>query len=393
MELRSVVIAGAGVAGLSCAWWLSQQNWKVTVIERADDLRSSGYMLGLTGPGFSAIEKMGLLDKLKCYQPHVQSNKYHNAQGDLLFTLNIQKIWGELKMLMLPRTDLVKELYQKVVDETDVEVRFAAELSDTWQTADKVTVELQSGERISADLLIGADGVRSKTRQKLFDNEVQCRESLGYKVAAFAIDEKLQHETNFQSYVEPNRAVEFYPLPGERTAGLYLWKDAHTKRVDKREDAIAQLSAQFADSHPNVKRGIESVGTDEPLLFDDLTMITLPNWSCGRALLLGDAAHCLTLLSGQGAGMAMTSAYMLSQSLARFDIEQALLDHERQMRPVIDRLQHRSRKLAPWFIPSSQLNFRLRNLIIKCLPNRIIGWFFLRAVKSDIIAAQMENHS
>lgn len=391
MKGKTVVIIGAGVAGLSCAWWLSELGCKVTVIERAPDLRSSGYMLGLSGPGFQAIEKLGLLELLKKYQPKIESNVYYNAKGDQLFNLIIKKIWGTLDILMIPRTDLVKELYQLVAKKTSTQVLFSTQLKGFKQCNASVTLELSDGSEISTSMLIGADGVRSKTRQLLFDCEMQCQEPLGYKVAAFSLNEGLHPQTNFQSYAEPNRISEFYPLQGNRASGMYLWKDNSSHHLADRESALSELADQFAHSHPKVKQRIAAIDDEEPLLFDSLIMIDLPKWSQGRVLLLGDAAHCLTLLSGQGAGMAMTSAYVLTQSLARLEFSQALQDHERQMRPVITRLQQRSRKLAPWIIPSSEFNFKLRNLIIKCLPNKVIGWFFLRAVKSDIIAAEFEQ--
>ncbi len=113
----------------------------------------------------------------------------------------------------------------------------------------------------------------------------------------------------------------------------------------------------------------------------------MPAWSKGRVLLLGDSAHCLTLISGQGAGMAMTSACLLGEELASGDIDAALVRHEKKLRPAIERLQTRSRKMANWFIPATPFAFHTRNTIMRLMPRRLLGRYFLRAVRSEILAA------
>lgn len=391
MSRKSVVIIGAGVAGLSSAWWINQLGWSVTIVERATDLRNSGYMLGLSGPGYDAVDKMGMIDVLKQYEHKVDDSIYFDKQGKKLFSLNIKKVWGDIDMLMLSRTDLVNELYRKLHGLAGVTVLFDTEVMSFQENNSVVSMALSNQQTITADLVLAADGVHSASRRKLFDNETQCKEYLGYKVAAFAMDDPARLTNEFESFAEPNRVVELYPLKDNRSAGLFMWKDADYLRVVSSAEAKRQLLRQFENSHEKVKHKIAAHGDDQPLFFDSLLMIDLPQWSKGRILLLGDSAHCLTLLSGQGAGIAMTSSYVLAQLLKRFDIDEALEKHEIKLRPVVERLQARSRKLAPWFIPSTQRSFRIRNLIIKALPNRIIGWYFLRSVKSNIVAAKVEG--
>lgn len=396
MNNQTVVIIGAGVAGLSCAWWLSESGWHVVVIEKAADLRASGYMLGLTGPGYSAVEKMGLLDALQQhqYRYQVENNEYFNTKGKKIFSLNIKKIWGDIKLLMLSRTDLVNELYVKTSQQKNLDIRFNCRVTHMEHHADSTKVYLADGTFISADLVIGADGVNSQIRKDVFPLEDKnSREYLGYKVAAFTTEEVSGEIKSFKSFAEPNRVVELYPVGKDSSAGLYLWRDAHNSVLICPQAMRAELTNQFSNSHPLIQKKIASLDKDAPLFFDNLVMINLPNWSKGRVVLIGDSAHCLTLLSGQGAGIAMVSAYLLAQSIERYGVDQGLVDHEARLRPVIARLQERSRKLATWFIPTSTWSFNLRNMIVRYMPNALIGWFFLRAVRSDILAASLDEEN
>jgi 2-polyprenyl-6-methoxyphenol hydroxylase-like FAD-dependent oxidoreductase len=104
-------------------------------------------------------------------------------------------------------------------------------------------------------------------------------------------------------------------------------------------------------------------------------------------LLAGDAAHSLSLISGQGAGMAMASAYVLAQELGRLPVDQALAAHDRRLRPIVERLQLRSRKLAPVYVPDSGFAFGLRNTAMRLLPRLLLKRYFLSGLKSEMEAA------
>lgn len=387
MTAQSVIISGAGVGGLSAAWWLSGLGWQVTLVEQAPDLRADGYMIGISGPGYQAAERMGLLDDLQQYNHHIRENLYLDTQGKELLKVRYHDILGSLDWLTLARTDLVRELHRKVTEETNTRICFATRITEFSQNEDKVTVNLSDGQQLTADLLIGADGIHSSTRKQLLGDKPEQLEHLGYRVAAFQAPDSLGLKNDFLSYAQPGQLVEFYTLQKNRLAGLYLWKDDDIRRPQSRQEARQWLTERYSSSHPEALHCLQQLPDDEPLFFDSLTMVTLPEWSKGRVLLLGDAAHCLTLLSGQGAGMAMMSACVLAEKLKHHAVPEALALHEQQLRPAITGLQQRSRDIAPWFIPATPRSFRLRNLLLKWLPKRFIGWYFLRAVRADILAA------
>lgn len=385
MTRPTVLIAGGGVAGLSAAWWLVRAGWRPLLVERARDLRTDGYMLGLSGPGFEVARRMGLLPTLRERERAVETNVFHGRDGRELWRVRYGELLKDLEWVTLARTELVAALYDAVRD--DAEIRFGTTVAELHDRGDAVDVRLSDETTHQVSLMIGADGVHSQTRKTLFGDDDRWIEPFGYRVAAFQIADRLAVGRDFQSFVDPGRMVEFYSLDDGRLATLYIWRTDETGPVDDRR---AALRSAFADAHPDAVARIDRLGGDDHLFFDTMAMIVLPEWSRGRVALLGDSAHCLTLVSGQGAGMAMASAYLLAQALGTdaHDVASTLSEHEARLRPTIERLQVRSRKMAAWFIPATPRAFAVRNAVMRWLPRPLLARFLRRSIQSELLSAQ-----
>jgi 2-polyprenyl-6-methoxyphenol hydroxylase-like FAD-dependent oxidoreductase len=384
MTGRSAIVVGAGIAGLGAAWWLERAGWSVTVIERSADLRADGYMLSLSGPGYEVVRRMGLLPELQRYARPIHENIYRDRRGREILRMRYGELMRDLDWITLTRTDLVATLHKAVADFAPT--MFGTTVTAVSEAADRVEATLSDGGRMTADLLIGADGTRSALRRLLFGGGDSALEPLGYRAAAFQIPDRLGIGEDFLSYAEPGRIAEIYTLCDGGLATLYAWRSDDAAPVAA-DDRRAVLRTAFDGAHPDVVQWLDALPADSPLYLDSLALVEQDTWSRGRTVLLGDAAHCLTLISGQGAGMALTSAAMLAEELGRHDMPQALTRHEARLRPSIERLQARSRKMAALFIPATPLTFALRNMVMRHLPRRLLTNYFLRAVKSEILLA------
>ncbi|MFC5384721.1 FAD-dependent monooxygenase [Aquamicrobium segne] len=377
------VITGAGVAGLAAAWWLEKAGWRALVIERGQSLRENGYMLGLSGLGYETAGRMGLHERLQAVAYDINENVYKDSSGREILRLRYRDFIRDLPYLAVRRTDLVRALAEILPD--NVTLRYGQTVTGFDDRGDHVAVVLSSGEEVKADLLIGADGFRSAIRQRLFGPDGDCLQPLGYYFAVYDIDAPKDFETDFLSYAEPGHLAEYYALHDGRLAAMHVWRDTRTG-LEQIPDRIGLMQDVSAHSHPQVRELLCTVERAAgSVVVDSLTMIDLPQWSRGRALLLGDAAHCLTLVSGQGAGMALTSAEMLGQALSGCaNLPEALARHDRKLRPVIGRLQARSRKMAAMFIPQSAFAFNLRNFIMRNMPRKWLGHYLSGTIRSEM---------
>ncbi len=210
------------MAGLCAAWWLAKSGWRVTVVERAPDLRANGYMLGLSGPGHEVARRMGLLPQLEARGRHIAENVYRGRDGREILRLRYRDFLSGLAWITLIRTDLVAVLYEAA--RQVAEIRFGVTLGDFQSDALGVSATLTDGTALRADLLIGADGIHSAVRAAVFGEEAQFARPFGYRVAAFQAPDTLHLGADFLSYAEPGRLAEVYTLSEERIATLYIWR-------------------------------------------------------------------------------------------------------------------------------------------------------------------------
>ncbi|MCY1202837.1 hypothetical protein D9M72_143310 [compost metagenome] len=384
MSDRTAVIAGAGVAGLACAWWLTRLGWRAVVVERAAHLRDGGYMMGLSGPGLLTARRMDLVPALREVERDIGENVYRDRRGREIMRIRYRDLLTELDWITLRRTDLVQVLHAATRERADI--RLATTVASHVQDTGGVDVALSDGSQLRADLLIGADGVRSSLRAAVSGAGTAVLSPLGYRYAAYDAADDTGMDRDFLSYAAPGHQVEYHGLGNGRKAVLHVWRSRATGWVEA-PDRLGLLRDLSRGAHAEVGRLLDGLPSDTPIVMDDLALVELPSWRRGRVLLAGDAAHSLSLISGQGAGMAMASAYVLAQELGRLPVDQALAAHDRRLRPIVERLQLRSRKLAPVYVPDSGFAFGLRNTAMRLLPRLLLKRYFLSGLKSEMEAA------
>ncbi|PXX46806.1 FAD-dependent monooxygenase [Undibacterium pigrum] len=385
MSSKSILISGAGIGGLCAAWWLSRSGYAVTIVEQAATLREDGYMLSVSGAGLRVIEEMGLLPQLRQAGLSMGRHLYLDARGRTIMQFNHGKLMAQLAHETVLRTDLADILYQSLNDA--VSLQLGARISSLQQDEQGVDVQLNNGHAQRFDYVIGADGFRSATRRMVFGPDVGFCQHLGMQAAAYWIDANTQLEDDMVAIAEPRRMSMYYRLGDKGITALHIWKSDQATPVaqDSRKD---QLSAQFAGSHARVTDAIASLPSTCSIYMDALMQVHLPDWSRGRVVLLGDAAHCLSLANGQGASMALAGACCLAQELAADSSPAALQRYQQSMRPGVHALQIRGRKAASLYLPDSAWSFRMRNWIMSAMPKSMLLNYFLKSAQEEIHLAE-----
>ncbi|WP_020579274.1 FAD-dependent monooxygenase [Actinopolymorpha alba] len=369
---RRVIIVGAGIAGLAAALRLGEAGWSPLLIERAPERRGGGYALNLSGLGYDAAERMGLLPALTERAVDAFELAYVTAAGRPRFTVpsrTVQAVLGERNATLL-RGDIEAVLYDAVRARVcdPVPIRFGVTVDAVAQDADGVRVTLGDGTTEDADLLIGADGLHSRVRELVFGPEREFRRDLNHLIAAFTVDELPAgvRERAFTSVAAVGRTMSFAHLGPGRMAAFFT-HGSPDPDAELAMGARAALTRAYGDLGwivPDLLAGLDS---GSPVYFDSVSQMVVDQWIRGRVVLLGDAAWCVTLFAGYGASLALGGADRLGLALEHqpADIPAALRAWDAELRPMAEKHQRRGRRNTGLHAPTGRLELFLREVPLR----------------------------
>ncbi|MGC2044523.1 MAG: FAD-binding domain [Pseudolabrys sp.] len=368
MTNKSVLISGIGVAGPTLAYWLAKIGFRPTLVERAAELRTGGYVIDFWGLGYDIAERMGVANDINRIGYHMREMRIVDDRGQRVTGFGT-KVFRELtsgRYVTLGRSDLSRLLFEKAKDTT--EVIFDDEIVGLQEQAECVRVQFKrSGER-RFDLMIGADGLHSDVRSLAFGPQYQFEKQLGYVVAAFEVrGYRPRDEDVYLMYGQPGRMVGRFTLHNDRTLFLFVFA-ANSGSLPATPDLQkTMLREKYGDGKWECPRILDELDRTHELYFDRVSLIRMERWSRGRVALVGDAAFCVSLVAGQGSALAMISAYVLAGELADADgrHEQAFDKYEAFLRAYINTKQRGAERFAAVFAPKTRWGLWFRDQVIK----------------------------
>ncbi|MEV4048361.1 FAD-dependent monooxygenase [Streptomyces sp. NPDC049744] len=365
----TALISGASIAGPVLAFWLNRYGYAVTVVEKAGALRSGGYPIDVRGTALEVVRRMGILPRLR--EAHIDLRRLTFLEGDgsEVASLHPHSVTGGVagRDLEVRRGDLTDALYAVVRD--DVEFVFNDSIDTLDQSGHGVDVTFRGGGRRTFDLLFGADGMHSRTREMLFGPEEHFHHYLGYCFAVFTMRNTLglSHETVMWN--SPGRAAALYAV-GDDEVHAFLNFAQPQPPFDAFPDPQAQrdlVAAVFADAGWEVPGMLSALRDADDVFFDAVGQIRMPRWSNGRVALVGDSAWAPSFLTGQGTSLALVGAYMLAGSLAGGDHAAGFAAYEHSTRDFVTMNQDLVGKGGATLFPTTpqalaERNARLRKL-------------------------------
>ncbi|CAM3793344.1 FAD-dependent monooxygenase [Kibdelosporangium persicum] len=358
-----IVICGAGIAGLTLANQLAGRH-DVTVVEKARGPRPQGYMIDFFGPGYDAAGRMGLVPDLESVGYRVSEAVYLDETGrrraGLPFGTFAKAVSGKLISIMRPDLEAVL----RAALPASADLRFGTSVTHIENSPDRVQVTLSDGSTMSADLLVGADGIHSAVRRLAFGDQdfVRC---LGFHTAAYVFDDPAVHAQVADRFCLTDtvgRQFGFYALRDGRVAAFAVHRTPDpTLPPDPRE----AVRTTYADLGWIVPQALEACPGAEDVYYDQVAQTVLPRWSRDRVTLVGDACHAVSLLAGQGASLGMAGAYVLAAQLDKAPVADALARYEELWRPVVEEKQQVARDGARWFLPASESHLRIRRAAMR----------------------------
>jgi 2-polyprenyl-6-methoxyphenol hydroxylase-like FAD-dependent oxidoreductase len=239
--------------------------------------------------------------------------------------------------------------------------------------------------------VIGADGLHSAVRRIAFGPDEQFEKYLGYGVAAFEAEGyRPRDELVYVGYTQPGRQVACFSLRNDYTFFLFVFRDG-SRGVDVGDgdrDAKALLHGIFEGAGWECPQILSAMDACDTLYFDRMSQIRMSRWTEGRLALVGDAACCVSLLAGEGAGLAMAGACVLAGELYRScgDHVAAFARYKRRLRHFVLAKQNSAERFASWLAPRTRAGLLLRNVTSRLmsfepLAELVIG----RSLRDDFV--------
>lgn len=372
-----IAINGAGIGGPTLAWWLRRAGHEVVLIEEAERLRTGGYIIDFWGVGYDIAEKMGVLPQVLDAGYRVRAVRMVDGEGRERggFSADIFRRAVGDRFTSLRRSDLSAVIFNAV---EGAEVLFGDTVRAFEPAGDGLRIELASGGTRDVDLLVGADGLHSRVRELAFGPEDQFERYLGYYVAAFEAEGyRPRDELTYLTHTTPGREVARFAMREDRTLFLFVF---HADRLEGPEPhdlpgRKAALRRVFAGQGWETPRILETLDGADEVYFDRMSQIVMPQWSRGRVALVGDAASSVSLLAGEGSGLAMCQAYVLAGELKATggDYPAAFARYEARLRPFLEGKQVSARRFASYFAPRTAFGVWVRNAATRLLGLPVIG--------------------
>jgi 2-polyprenyl-6-methoxyphenol hydroxylase-like FAD-dependent oxidoreductase len=364
---KSVLIAGAGIAGPAAAYWLNATGWKTTIVERSPALRSGGYVIDFWGLGYDLAERMGLLPAIERVGYHAQGLRVVDDRGRpaAAFGTSVFEALTGGRFITLARSDLSQTIAAAA---PSTEMIFDDEIVALDDGVDGVEVQFRRGAPRRFHLVVGADGLRSGVRRLAFGPDAAFEKPLGYAVAAF--ESQGYQPRDPDTYVlhgKPGRMLGRFALHGERTLFLFVFafSGALPERLDDQKALLARLYAEDGWETPKVLRQLAAA---PDLYVDQVSQVVTPAWSKGRVVLAGDAAFCVSLLAGQGSALAIVAAYVLAGELSRpQSLERALSRYEALLRAYVETKQAGAARFAGALAPRTRFGLWFRDRVIQVM--------------------------
>lgn len=371
MTQKPIIVAGGGLGGLGAALGLAKKGKNVVVLEKASELGEIGAGIQLGPNAFHSFDYLGVgkgareqavyVEKLRFMDAMTAEEVNHIPLGD-----DFRKRFGN-PYAVVHRADLHRELVKACEDHDLIELRVNSEVVGYDQDGSSVTANLSSGDGVSGELLVGADGLHSAVRAKLVgDGAPRVSGHSTYRSVIPVEDFPEEIRWNAATlWMGPNCHLVHYPLSGSKVFNIVITK------VNDATEVVAGKSL----THDEVRSNFDHIHKIPQQLIDIgqnwkvwvlCDRAPTENWIDGRAVLLGDAAHPTLQYYAQGACMALEDAVCLSEVMGSYpdDLDRALKTYADNRLIRTARIQIGSRQLGDNWFHVDGVHAKLRNEIM-----------------------------
>ena len=366
-EMR-ILVVGGGIAGLTLTGLLQQRGFKPTLVEQIPEYGTIGYVIVLWPSGSRILKGLGVYRSLLDVGLQFTTYNVSDERGQMLHSYSVQDVIEKYgPMLSTYRPDLINVIKEAVDPDS---IRMSTTVDKIDQTNDEVYVTFSDGTEETYDLVVGCDGVRSKTRDLVF-GDVPLSYS-GMTGWSFWVKPNIAKTLQIAEYWGTGKFFGIWPTKGRLSVFTSIRDNVQEPDpVESRIDRIQENFKNFGGLVPAILEGLNDPNEIFHGYYNDLRM---KKWHKGRVVLVGDAAHAILPTAGGGVSMAMESAAVLVDELCRADskyIEQAFESYITRRRSRVDKIQNQSRMMSKFVFADSRLVSSMRDFLMRFYSNKL----------------------
>ena len=341
-----IAIVGAGMGGLTAGIALKKFGHQVTIYEQATEILPVGAAISLWSNGVKCLNYLGLTDEIQALGGDMQSLAYVDGLNQQTMTqFSLTPLYKEVGQKAYPvsRADLQNLLMQHFGLQ---DIQLGKKMIRIEDQEAHVSIHFEDGSSVQADLLIGADGTHSLTRQYVLGHTVE-RRYAGYVNwnGLVEINEGLAPAQQWTTYIGEGKRVSLMPVANNR---FYFFFDVPLEvgLPNQRDQYKTNLKQYFAGWCAPVQQLIDSIDEQKTNRVEIHDIEPFMDFYKGHVVLLGDAAHSTTPDIGQGGCQAMEDAIYLARALQinTFGLEDALTRYQNKRNERTREMVLRARK-------------------------------------------------
>ena len=342
---QKIAIIGAGLGGLACAIALHKKGYNVQVYEKAQDFRPVGGGLGLLPNGSKILDVIepGIVEELKNSGCHVKETVLKNAQGETIRSNPANRFEDKYGFPLI--TVWWWRLQQVLASKLPPNIIHLNHCCTGFSQDDEGVDIYFDGKEIRADLLIGADGIKSVVRANLIaDGEPNYLNSVA-RSGVIKCKQQVLNSGEF-GFVRGHRELMYLLNVGDGDiAWVYRHPSSDFSLSTNKDAAKSLVLDKIAQWGKPLRSLVEETPSERILERAICDRLPLDCWSQGRVTLLGDAAHPMSPSLGQGANSSFEDAWVLAECLSNAsDIGEALANYEQRRIPRLKTIQTLSRE-------------------------------------------------
>jgi salicylate hydroxylase len=347
-----IAIVGAGIGGLTLSLALRQRGLSAEIFEQAQELTEIGAAVGLLSNGIRELRRLGLFDAIIAASGEPTELIYRDGRtGERVASHPARVAAAYRKRFGAPFVGIHRAELQRILAGAlgSENLRLGRRLVDVEDRGDRIVPTFADGRSAEADLVIGADGVRSTLRRYVAggDRLLYSRTSGFRGIVPSTRLPSLPDPEAIQFWMGPSAHLLHYPIGPQSDYVNFLAVVEGPTTWPHPEKGLAEATSEEALSffegwHPAVTEMVGAVHHD--VRWGLFVASPLRSWRRGRVVLLGDAAHAMLPHHGQGANVTIEDAITLAEliSASGSDLDAALDEYESLRKPRTRKIQRAS---------------------------------------------------